>query len=194
MVGIAFFMGYFFGALPFAVWVGRMVGVDVTRQGSCNPGATNVLRLAGKKAGYTVFLLDALKGAIPVASMMLWDKEQVLAPVMALLGAIVGHSFSCFLRFKGGKGVATTIGGLLILMPISLGVGACVWGLTFWATRYVSLASVLLAMSLPISAYGLKSPEPYFYLSVFLAAFVVFRHRKNLQRIFAGNESRFLKK
>ncbi len=198
---LSFLTGYFLGALPFAVWVGRYYGVDVLKEGSANPGATNVRRLAGVFAGRLVFFLDALKGAVAAGLPLYFFPYLASGPleeplgysVCAFLAAILGHSFSIFLHFKGGKGVATSIGGLFILMPACLLIGLCLWGLVFYFFRYVSFASIVLAVSLPISTYLLGLGEIHLYLAIVLAIVVLLRHRSNILRLWRGTESKISK-
>jgi glycerol-3-phosphate acyltransferase PlsY len=184
-------IGYFLGAISFAVIIARSKGVDIFKEGSGNPGATNVKRILGKKWGYTVFALDALKGFTAARLPLMFYDDDRLA-VIGLIAAILGHSFSVFLKFRGGKGVATTIGGLLALMcPVVL-IGLFVWLIIFYTKKIVALASIFFAVSLPISAYFIyDTEEPRFYLSAVLALFIVVRHRSNIIRIFSGNENKF---
>ena len=184
-------IGYFLGAISFAVIIARSKGVDIFKEGSGNPGATNVKRILGKKWGYTVFALDALKGFTAARLPLMFYDDDRLA-VIGLIAAILGHSFSVFLKFRGGKGVATTIGGLLALMcPVVL-IGLFVWLIIFYTKKIVALASIFFAVSLPLSAYFIYgTEEPRFYLSAVLALFIVARHRSNIIRIFSGNENKF---
>ncbi|HLP00663.1 MAG TPA: glycerol-3-phosphate 1-O-acyltransferase PlsY [Opitutaceae bacterium] len=201
----ALVVGYLLGSLPFGVWVARAHGVDIFKVGSGNPGATNVKRSIGKKAGNLVFFLDFLKGVAATIWPLLLDRlagpdcacgvEQIERMAVAgMVGAIVGHSFSCFIGFRGGKGVATSLGGLLALSwPVAL-IGVGVWVVVFYTTRYVSLASILLAASLPLSSWLLHQT---LFLTLFfclLAVFIIVRHRTNIQRLLAGTESKFAKK
>lgn len=200
---IALVVGYLLGSLPFGVWVARSHGVDIFKVGSGNPGATNVKRSVGKKAGNLVFLLDFLKGALATIWPLLverfaggaWGAEQVERMAVAgMVGAIIGHSYSCFIGFRGGKGVATSIGGLLALCwPVAL-IGVAVWVVVFYATRYVSLGSILLALSLPISAWLLHRTPFLTLFFALLGVFIILRHRTNIQRLFDGTESKFSKK
>ncbi len=185
--------GYLLGAISFAVIVARSQGVDILKFGSGNPGATNVTRALGSKWGRLVFALDALKGYVaagwPIAFM--GESGPNLA-IVGLIAAIIGHSFSVFLRFRGGKGVATSMGGLLAIMPLVLLVGAFVWGIVFLISRMVALASILFALSLPLGAgfiYGIKDPR--FVLGVLLGILIIVRHRSNIQRMLRGDENRF---
>ncbi|MBP7142812.1 MAG: glycerol-3-phosphate 1-O-acyltransferase PlsY [Opitutaceae bacterium] len=196
-------VGYVLGALAFGYWVSRCYGIDIFQHGSRNPGATNVRRVLGGKAGNLVFLLDAMKGAT-AAGWPLVAGRGLGCPVFAthalesavagLAGALVGHSFSCFTRMRGGKGVATSVGGFAVLFPVGLVVGAAVWALVFYTTRYVSLASMLAGLTLPTAALILHAPTVILSLTIGVAVFVVVRHRSNLVRLFKGTESRFARK
>ena len=192
-------VGYILGSLSFAVMVARMKGVNIFEVGSGNPGATNVLRSLGKGAGYTVFALDFLKGFVaaywtrflPDSTEPSWDEW---LPILGLATAILGHSFSIFLKFKGGKGVATTVGGILALQPFVILVGIGVWVITFYSTRFVSLASILLGVSLPVSAWVLTGSSSIFWFCLLLAVLIVARHKSNIVRIVNGTENRFSRK
>jgi len=197
-------IGYLLGSLPFGYIVARAHGVDIFKVGSGNPGATNVKRVLGekfgakgKRAGNLVFLLDAVKGAFAAA----WPSLPLLhAPEARLLGligviaAVLGHSFSVFTKFKGGKGVATAAGGLVVLMPVSCLIGAGVWIVTFVLTRYVSLGSVLAAVAVPTASWLRGNPLPFNLVATALGLFVIIRHRENIKRLLAGTESKFAKK
>jgi acyl phosphate:glycerol-3-phosphate acyltransferase len=202
---IALAVGYLLGSLPFGYLVARSKGVNIFEVGSKNPGATNVRRVLGSGPGNLVFFLDALKGAIATGWPLLvcslegpdctCDRDQITGMAVAgLVGALLGHSFSCFTKFRGGKGVATATGGLLVLMPIALLIGAAVWIVTFYSSRYVSLASILAAIAMPIAAFFLHVQPLLLGLTVLIALLVVVRHRANIQRLMAGTESKFVKK
>lgn len=186
--------GYVVGSISFAVLIAKRHGVDIFKLGSGNPGATNILRNLGKRSGYTCFLLDAFKG---VAAALIGRGLATMAPeanpellsVVCLAAAILGHSYSVFLGFRGGKGVATTVGGLLVILPIVMLIGIVVWLVTFYSTRYVSLASILLGLSLPVSA-SFFSSKTGLILCLVLAAVLVVRHRANIQRLLRGTENR----
>jgi glycerol-3-phosphate acyltransferase PlsY len=199
--------GYLLGAIPFAVIIAKKHGIDILKEGSGNPGATNVKRVVGKKAGDLCFLLDMLKGFIAAGWPLIafhgvefgghvWAVELGVA---GLIAALVGHSFSVFIHFKGGKGVATTIGGMLALSPIVILIGLLVWLSVFFSTRYVSLASLCMAASLPVASYFLGA-WPYgegrviFWITLLLALVLFIRHRGNIARLANGTESRFTKK
>jgi glycerol-3-phosphate acyltransferase PlsY len=190
----ALIAGYLIGSVSFAVLIARARGVDIFKVGSGNPGATNVLRVLGKPAGYGCFLLDAFKGVaavlIGVGIARGFGAGTELTAIFGLSGAILGHSFSLFLGFKGGKGVATTVGGLLALMPYVMLIGLLVWLVVFYSTRYVSLASILLGLSLPVSAVLLGVGQASMVLCLLLAVLIVVRHRANIRRLLAGEENR----
>jgi glycerol-3-phosphate acyltransferase PlsY len=193
--GLALLVGYLIGSLPFGYWVARAHGVDILKVGSGNPGATNVKRVVGRTAGNLVFALDFLKGAAAVSWVHLLPETAgrafVLLSILGLIGAILGHSFSLFLRFRGGKGVATTVGGMVTLMPVSTLIAILVWVILFFLTRYVSLASIGLSVALPVSRYLLAGPDALFIFAAVLAVFIVYRHRGNIRRLLNGTESRF---
>jgi glycerol-3-phosphate acyltransferase PlsY len=190
-------IGYLFGALPFGYLVARAHGVDIFKAGSGNPGATNVKRVLGAKAGNTVFALDALKGAVAAAWPLLpfvnAPDERMLG-LVGVIAAVLGHSFSVFTKFKGGKGVATAAGGLVVLIPVSCLIGAAVWVLTFLTTRYVSLGSILAAVAVPTASWLRGNPLPLSAVATALGLFVIIRHRENLKRLLNGTESKFAKK
>ena len=211
---IALVVGYLLGSLPFGFLVARAKGVNIFEVGSKNPGATNVRRVLGSGPGNLVFFLDALKGAVATGWPMVhlnWtraggaftsfsvalnsgDTDTARAAVAGLIGALLGHSFSCFTKFRGGKGVATASGGLLVLMPVVLLISAALWTITFFASRYVSLASMIAAVSLPISAFLLHEQRLLLGLTLLVAVLVLIRHRANIQRLLNGTEAKFVKK
>jgi glycerol-3-phosphate acyltransferase PlsY len=184
-------IGYLLGAISFAVIIARSKGVDIFKEGSGNPGATNIKRILGKRWGNVVFALDALKGfTAALLPLIIYDDDRLA--VIGLIAAILGHSFSVFLKFRGGKGVATTIGGLLALMYPALLIGLVVWLIIFYTKKVVALASIFFAVSLPVSAYFIYGTEdPRFYSGVVLALFIVVRHRSNIIRMFSGKENKF---
>jgi len=213
---IAFVIGYLLGALPFGYLVAKAKGVNIFECGSKNPGATNVRRVLGKGPGNLVFFLDAIKGAVATGWPLLLAHQlaahpemksialggleivtresAVLAAVVGLVAALLGHSFSCFTYFRGGKGVATTVGGFLVLMPVVILISSVLWWTIFMISRYVSLASILAALVLPISAYFLGESPTLLWLAVVIALFVTIRHRSNLLRLLNGTENKFVKK
>jgi acyl-phosphate glycerol 3-phosphate acyltransferase len=192
---------YFVGAVPFGYLVARWRGIDILHQGSGNIGATNVGRLLGRRFGVLVFLLDFAKGALPVLSASaltsrLGSDLAALPAVLAALAAFLGHLFPVYLRFRGGKGVATGAGIVTVLVPVPALAALLTWVTILASTRYVSLAS-LLAAALLCGVYLLTTPQPWdeAHLAVTLfcllaAALVGTRHRANLRRLFHGNENR----
>ena len=190
--------GYLLGSLPFGFLVARSRGVNIFEVGSRSPGATNVRRVLGSGPGNTVFVLDALKGALAAGWPLLVAWQAVRsASFPAMLGyfglacALVGHAFSCFTGFRGGKGVATAAGGILVLMPTVGAISAGVWLVVFYATRYVSLASILAALCLPVLCFAFNRGALALWVSLIIAVFVVVRHRANISRLLSGTEKRF---
>ena len=184
--------GYLAGSLPTSFLAGKLAGIDLREQGSKNLGATNVYRVLGWKYAIPVGLIDIAKGAIPVALASGGAAARMWLPLVVGCAAIVGHVFSLFLRFRGGKGVATAAGVVLALAPAALGVSAAVWVAVLAATGFVSLASMLGAVVFPVSVRVLYPASVYvFWAGVGLAAFIVFTHRANIGRLFAGTENRF---
>jgi glycerol-3-phosphate acyltransferase PlsY len=205
---IAAVVGYFLGSLPFGYLVARAHGVDIFKAGSGNPGATNVKRVLGSKAGNTVYFLDTLKGAAAAGwPFLAWfmagahrdldfarENPFYFSSVLGVTGlaaAVLGHSFSCFTRFKGGKGVATASGGLLVLMPVPVLIAAVVWTVTFFSSRYVSLASILGSIAVPTVAWLMGLPLALEIVATALGTLVVARHYANIRRLLAGTEHRW---
>jgi glycerol-3-phosphate acyltransferase PlsY len=197
---------YLLGSIPFGYLAGRLGGIDIRQAGSGNVGATNVLRVLGKRYGYPVFALDVLKGFGAVKISMLiapggppeWNSPEIFG-ILAALSSILGHLYPPWLRFKGGKGVATSAGALLALTPIATLIGVAIWIIVFWLTRYVSLASITAAVVLPIVILVVSSQDqnkgrPLVYSSACVAALVIWRHRSNLSRLIRGTEPRFTRK
>lgn len=187
-------VSYLIGSVSFAAIVAKANGVDILHSGSGNAGATNVGRVVGKFASKLVFFLDFAKGAIAtVLPFVIFGRESefsIQLACIALFCAVVGHSFSIFLRLKGGKGVAIAMGGLIVLMPEVLFVGALCWYMTFHATRIVSVASITFAATLPLTTYLLGFPKSELLLSFVLAAFIFVMHRANIVRLINGTESK----
>jgi glycerol-3-phosphate acyltransferase PlsY len=197
-LAIAAAAGYLLGALPFGYLVARTRGVNIFEVGSGSSGATNVGRVLGRWPRNIVFFLDTLKGAVAAGwpLLVVWGAVRAfdVPSVLGFVGlgfALVGHSFSCFTRFRGGKGVATAAGGILVLMPVIALITAAVWLAVFYATRYVSLASILAALSLPALAVLYHKEAAAVWVAGLMAAFVVVRHRANIVRLVRGTEHRF---
>jgi acyl phosphate:glycerol-3-phosphate acyltransferase len=203
---IVFGLCYFIGGIPFGLLIGKSKGVDIRDHGSGNIGATNVLRTLGKRLGYLCFSLDVLKGMVPVliackiARLQEWP-HQDLTPVFAVFAVVAGHVWCPFLKFKGGKGVATSAGGILAVAPIPTACSLLIWYLVFSIWRYVSLASIVAAAVLPLAAVviGRTMPRmalerPTLVLLIVLAVLIIIKHRANIKRLLAGTESRFAEK
>ena len=182
-------LSYLFGALPIGLLVGRMVkGIDVRDYGSGNIGATNVWRIMGPLWGTAVFLCDFCKGYFPtVLTTRIHDVTPWL-PVVVGLAAILGHNFSPFLRFKGGKGVATSLGVVFGLSPMAAAVGFAVWGLCLLMTRYISVSSMLAAVVTSGVLIAYHHDLPHILFAVLVTLFVILKHRPNMARLKAGTE------
>jgi len=191
-IAIVVLIGYLLGSLPFGWIVARTRGVDIFEVGSRSPGATNVRRNLGARAGNLVFVLDALKGAAASGwpLLVLNPEHRAAYCVTGLLAAMLGHSFSCFTHFRGGKSVATGAGGFLVLMPQVTLVAAVVWALLFFSTRYVSLASIAAAVTIPVAAHFSREPAILTIAAAAVAVFVIVRHRTNIGRLINGTEHR----
>ncbi|BCX50158.1 glycerol-3-phosphate acyltransferase [Haloferula helveola] len=229
-------LAFLLGSIPFGLIIARMKGIDIRAHGSGNIGATNVLRIVGKKYGITCLFLDLLKGYIPMViainliqidgkaivphlgfldslAMELPASEQFkgqLVHVVTALCAILGHNYSPWVGFKGGKGIATSAGVVLGLMPFAVILLIAVWGLLFLITRYVSVASIGAAAALPVLTHvgarfhkndaGVSLWEadtwnkPLFFFSVVIAALAIWKHRTNIRRLMDGTEHRFTPK
>ena len=184
---------YLLGAIPTSFLVGKLFkGIDLREHGSRNLGATNLYRTLGWKYAVPVGLFDVAKGAIPVVVFGPRVPEIALFPVFCGLGAVLGHVFSVFVGFKGGKGVATAAGVVLGLAPLALLAVAVVWLVVVKVTGYVSVGSMIASALFPIAAELLhpSRPEPL-WVDIGLAAFLILKHRSNLQRLFQGTENRF---
>lgn len=197
LVGLAIF-AFLLGSVPFGMLFARAKGVDIRSVGSGNIGATNVVRALGPKIGLTVFVLDVLKGAIPA----LLTKQLIQTPfsgvdvqtLSMLIGivAILGHMFSPFIGFKGGKGVATGFGAALGAIPGAALMGFGVISIVVALTRYVSLGSILAAISVPIFSILIFHDSPQLSpILVVMVAFIVWKHRANIVRLRNGTESKF---
>jgi acyl phosphate:glycerol-3-phosphate acyltransferase len=186
--GLAVVAAYLLGSMPFGFWIGRLMGHDLRVEGSGNTGATNALRVLGKEVGILVMVLDIGKGtlAVVIASQLGGTGTEVLAATAAVLG----HAFPVFLRFRGGKAVATGAGAMLGLAPITAVIAFTVWIAVIGLTRYVSLASLIAAVLFPILAIAFDEPWPVIAFTLCAASFVFWRHRANIARLRAGKERR----
>jgi glycerol-3-phosphate acyltransferase PlsY len=182
--------GYLLGSIPFAFLLSRRwTGLDIRQAGSGNVGAANVLRTSGIAAGITVMLLDVAKGAGSVLVAQRLSPGDA-TPAAAGLAAIVGHIYPVWLRFRGGKGVATACGVFSVLTPAALGPAVALFVATVWFTRYVSLGSVVASVALGPVAYAMHASIASIAGAAAAAAVIVFRHRSNLVRLAGGTERR----
>ncbi len=223
-------VAFLLGSIPFGLLIAKARGVDIRQHGSGNIGATNVLRVLGKKYGIACLVLDILKGFVPtllainlirftgqptgmgIPALMAWAYQfpaesqftAQLLQVVAGLFAILGHNYSPWVGFKGGKGIATSAGVVIALMPAAIVLLVAIWGLVFLTTRYVSVASIAAVVVLPVlTLYGswhhgrLQDGtwnKPLFGLSLTIAVLGVWKHRANIRRLMAGTENRFVRK
>ncbi|HEY7791932.1 MAG TPA: glycerol-3-phosphate 1-O-acyltransferase PlsY [Vicinamibacterales bacterium] len=181
--------GYLLGSIPFAYLLGRTGGHDPRREGSGNLGAANVFRTSGPKPALSVLALDMSKGAAAVLLALRFGAFGA-APAAAGVAAVLGHIYPVWLRFRGGKGVATACGVFSVLLPAAIVPAAVIFGAALWVTRYVSLGSVLGAISLPPVSYAMQASIPVVVAASIIAILIVQRHRDNLVRVHAGTERR----
>ena len=200
-------ISYLSGSVPYGYLIGKLKGIDIRQHGSCNIGATNVTRVIGKGWGRLCFACDFFKGFLPVLLFStLWTGDgaaQQYTPVISALFAVLGHIFPVWLKFKGGKGVAVAAGVVFALAPLTLVCGLIVWAVTFFTSRYVSLASILAAFVLPVFCFLFSyviSWEPGGFSAVrlglltVLAVLTIVKHSSNIKRLLNGTENRFEKK
>ncbi|HEV3211321.1 MAG TPA: glycerol-3-phosphate 1-O-acyltransferase PlsY [Chthoniobacterales bacterium] len=195
---------YLIGSIPSGYLVAKSQGIDIRQHGSKNIGATNVLRVMGKKWGYLVFFCDSFKGFASVKLGALIAAHALLSPVLgsviAAIACILGHNYTIWLRFKGGKGIATSGGVVLALFPVLVVLCvAVIWFVVFFAGRYVSLASIAAAVALPCVVFlatGKNGSDFWilFGFSALIGALAIWRHQSNIGRLLKGTESRFGKK
>lgn len=181
---------YLIGSIPFALILARRWGAtDLRSVGSGNLGAANVMRASGVTAGVLVAILDITKGACSVMLAARFSGHDA-APAAAGVAAIVGHIYPVWLRFRGGKGVATACGVFSMLTPLAVPPALAIFLVTVWITKYISLGSLLATVALPPLAYAIGSPAPAIIAAFAAAAIIVFRHRSNLSRLRIGTERR----
>lgn len=196
MTWLLLLASYLLGAVPTSFLVARAArGIDLREHGSGNLGATNAFRVLGWKAATPIFIFDIFKGWLPAALFPLWDGAAGWGwPLAYGAAAIVGHVFSIYVGFRGGKGVATGAGVFLALAPLAVLAGLVVWGTLVLTTGYVSVASIAAAAVLPIVVLAVQGAGPVFYLALALAVFVIYAHRSNVRRLRRGEEHRFRRK
>jgi glycerol-3-phosphate acyltransferase PlsY len=198
---------YLLGSIPTGYLVAKARGIDIRSVGSGNIGATNVLRHLGTPAGIFVLLMDALKGWLAVRIVAPWLAGQFhpghsgslvdtaeTGAIIAAVFAILGHNYTCWLRFKGGKGIATSAGVLIALVPGPTLIILGVWIILFALTRYVSLASICASFTLPFAAWITGQSATIVLVTAAMAALAIYKHKANIQRLIGGTENRFGKK
>ncbi len=199
-ISFAYILAYLLGGIPTSVIAGKLKGIDIRKHGSGNAGATNALRVLGTKIGITVMLLDALKGIIAII-LGRWVIQQFgygsnqIYDITLGVTAIIGHVFSIYLKFKGGKGVATAAGVYGLLSPWAFLIALGVFILTVAVSRYVSLGSIFAAIVLLISQVVLNylndfNQLPVLVLTVFVVLFIIIKHKQNIGRLLQGNENK----
>ncbi len=194
-------VAYLLGSPPTGYLAGRLRGMDIRKHGSGNIGATNVFRILGRTAGITVLLLDALKGTLAVAatpalvvSVLGPEVQSGWLPVIAALSVILGHNYTCWLGFKGGKGIATSAGVLAALVPAAGAIVIGLWIVIFLLCRYVSVASITAATALPLATWFTTHDPTRLGLTMIVGGLAVWKHRPNIRRLLNGTENRFVRK
>lgn len=190
---------FLLGSVPTGYLVARARGVDIRQHGSGNIGATNVFRTLGKPLGVFVFVVDALKGFAAVFAASQLAGGGAWPPIVAAVAVIAGHNYTPWLGFRGGKGIATSAGVLLALMPLAVAMIATVWAIVFFTTRYVSLASISASAALPLSVCtlwfaGCGGSGPLLGFSIVISTLAIWRHRSNIRRLRDGTEPRFIRR
>ena len=180
---------YLVGSVPFGYLIGRMRGVDVRTVGSKNIGATNVYRTVGKGWGLLAFLCDFLKGLLPTLAALRWSGDANL-PVLVGLACVVGHTLTVFMRFRGGKGVATAFGMMIALAPLPTLAAFGVFVVTVWLSHYISLGSMLAATTLGVLVWLVPATPLLRGVATAIAVFVVVKHRSNIVRLAKGCENK----
>ncbi len=181
---------YLIGSIPTGLLLGKAYGIDVRKEGSGNIGATNLYRTVGRKVGIITLISDCLKGLLPV----LLVTYSALPPETAAwvgLAAFCGHVFSVFLKFKGGKGVATALGVFLALAPLAVVIAIALFAVCMLIWRYVSLGSIAAAIAMPLAVYLLGGSRNVAVVTLVIAAIIIIRHRENIKRLISGTENKF---
>jgi len=186
-------LAYLLGATPTSYVAGRLGrGIDLRQHGSHNLGATNVYRVLGWRYAIPVGLIDVAKGVVPVAILGPWSNGPAWFTVALGIAAVLGHMFSPYVRFRGGKGVATTAGVFLALAPLAVLISLAIWGATLWLSGYVSVASLTVAVLFPLWVWLTEQGAPYtLWAAIVLALLLVYAHRGNIERLRQGTENRF---
>ena len=187
---VLIFIAYFLGSIPTGLILSSYLGkIDIRKEGSGNIGATNVYRTLGKSLGALTLLGDVLKGLIPVV-IAIWLLKSEIWIGLTLLCAFLGHTYSIFLKFKGGKGVATALGIFVIIVPWAVLISFLVFAGTLYKWRYVSLSSITATGSLPLWIFLLPYSRVYFIFSIIVAGLVILKHQDNIKNLINGEESR----
>ena len=189
---------YLLGSIPTGYLVGRAKGIDIRAAGSGNIGATNVFRSVGKPAGGFVLLMDALKGYAAAKWLCVWLLKLFNVPgagmetcqIVAGICAVLGHNYTCWLKFKGGKGISTSAGVFLALAPLATGIAAGAWIIVLVLFRYASVASIAAAVALPATIWLTPNSLTLRIVTTALGLLAIFKHRSNIQRLVRGTESR----
>ena len=193
-IGITILLAYIIGSIPTGYLIVKSkTGEDIRTIGSGSTGATNVKRVLGKKWFFAVLLLDAFKGALPVVlakAFITVGASYGLAPVLASIAVIIGHSKSCFLSFKGGKSVASGVGTILALNLAVGAIIAVIWATITYTTKYVSVGSIIALLISPVLMFMFKAPIGYVIYCALGAIYIVYLHRENIKRLIAGNENK----
>jgi len=186
-------LSYLIGSIPFSYLIPKWIGkIDIRLHGSGNTGTTNVVRTLGMKVGVLAFIGDFLKGLIPTLIGLIWLGE--IGGITGALLSVIGHCYPIWLKFKGGKGVATSAGVMLVLLPDLFVMLLLVQFAVIFLTRYMSLASIISACLLPVLSFVFSKSMPLLAFSIALGLFVIYRHRSNLKRLIQGTESKLGKK
>lgn len=187
---------YLVGSIPFGYYFAKkFAGINIREHGSGNIGSTNVKRVAGSKVALITQLCDMLKGLLPVGAILLLQYSNFFTfpdtyVYMIALAAILGHNFSIFLRFKGGKGVNTTLGASILLSPITVLVAVLVFYIVKWSTKYVSLGSICLSITFPVCEFMIHKSTMLFVYFLFSSALIIIMHLPNIARLINGNENK----
>jgi glycerol-3-phosphate acyltransferase PlsY len=181
---------YLTGSIPTGLLLGKMYGIDVRQKGSGNIGATNLYRTVGRKVGFLTLIGDCLKGFLPVVLVKMSSLPPELA-AWAGLAAFCGHVFSVFLKFKGGKGVATALGVFIALAPRAVAIVMALFIGVMFLWRYVSLGSISAAIAMPLAVYVLGGDRLVTVITLVIATIVIIRHHENIKRLIAGTENKF---
>lgn len=196
---VSFIIGYLFGGIQAAILYGKIKGIDITEHGSGNPGTTNTVRVLGKKAGIIVLLIDVFKAILAVAiARMIFPDHDILVGLYSGIGAILGHSYPLFFKFKGGKGIATTAGTLMAVDYRLFLIAIVIFLISFGITRIVSISSLFLTASIPILIIVFYCDKPYgieaMILGFLITGVTFYRHKANIKRLIEGTESKLTSK